>query len=120
MVTKEHCGLIDLYKLLGRKWSIPILLFLKKENHTFGELYSISRRYIHPTLLSDRLKEMIKLGIIEKGKNKKKNIYMLTKKGDELFEILEKTKKWVLSTGNAIPHECSNEVQACIDFFNRQ
>ena len=58
--------MLELYKLLGAKWTIPILHNIRKEPITYNEIKRLTNRMINPTILSQRLKDLARHKIIQK------------------------------------------------------
>ncbi len=94
---RSSCPISSTLDLVGDKWSLLILrdiMFSGKK--TFGEFAS-SPEGIATNILSDRLSNLEKSGIITKGKlpnNKKKNIYSLTDKGVTFLPLLVEVILW--------------------------
>ena len=113
------CDLIDLHRFLGKKWAFALFTNIGLNPVTFNELFSISKHKINPTLLSDRLKEMRKLGIIKKEVMCKKKVYRLTVQGEELKKILNQIKNWSEKSGHCIPEECKGRECVCKKVFEQ-
>ncbi len=82
--------------IVGDKWSPLLLGLLIEESKTFGELET-SLDGISPRTLSARLDKLIENGIISKNiycQHPPRYRYDLTKKGQELQEILIAMSKW--------------------------
>ena len=94
---RSACPISSALDMVGDKWSLLILrdmMFSGKK--TFSE-FAGSAEGIATNILSDRLSNLEKLGIIHKGKlpnNKKTNIYTLTKKGITFLPILVEVILW--------------------------
>ena len=97
-----ECPILFTTHIVGRKWAIPIieeLFFSEKIN--FNDLKK-SLKHITSRTLSKTLKDFCNEGFIEKKIKKKNNIsyteYSLTKKGEDLHQVIERMKvfgfKW--------------------------
>ena len=96
----KDCTIYKLTELVGKKWTLCILHELykgkmcdKRFNELKGQLGGIT-----PKTLSTRLKELEKEGLIIKTVDSSsfpvKCEYSLTKKGEELIEIIQMLKSW--------------------------
>ena len=92
-----NCKAFEDVKVIGKKWSFVII-----EELAIGERYGFNKLFlrlkkISPKVLSNRLKELESRGIIEKssvGYNKlPKNLYKLTEKGRNIYEMLNLMKR---------------------------
>lgn len=113
MEDQNTCDIIDIYALLGKKWSVPLLSRFQKDPITFNELDAISNRIINPTLLSDRLKEFVAYGILERKEFKGHHAYALTRRGEELKKVMEQFKHWAMSNKLHIPAICNKISCVC-------
>jgi DNA-binding HxlR family transcriptional regulator len=95
---EEKCGILNIWDVLGRRWSLLILKNLSSKNLVrFNELKR-SLKDISNTVLSDRLSELEKEGLITK-KNISRNTplkveYRLTTKAKDLEPILQSLDRW--------------------------
>ena len=99
---------------LGDKWILIIIRDLFRYRFTFTQFLKESKEKIATNILSDRLKKLQKLEIIQfrlNEKNKKIKEYYLTDRGIELYDVIfqlqlwsvynvnftfsEKTKEWI-------------------------
>lgn len=99
---QDGCTVNLTVRYLARKWSLLILLELYKgEGHTrrFSELKSCLIG-ITQKVLSSRLKELEKEGLIEKHVDDTsfpvKSEYILTPSGLEIIDIVKDMKRWAL------------------------
>ena len=76
-----------LLDLLGRRWTLRVLWELRDEKRTFGQLQSGE---ISTSVLSQRLKELVEAGIVERTEN----AYALTPLGRELVALLLPLNEW--------------------------
>lgn len=94
---RSTCPISSALDIVGDKWSLLILrdmMFSGKK--TFSE-FAASAEGIATNILSDRLSNLEKSGIITKGKlpgNKKTNIYSLTDKGVTFLPLLVEVILW--------------------------
>ncbi|MBS3136340.1 helix-turn-helix transcriptional regulator [Candidatus Woesearchaeota archaeon] len=111
------CGLIDLYAFLGKKWSFAILSNISHEPISFNKLYSIAGHIVNPTLLSNRLKDMMSLKIIERKSEGGKRRYALSEKGAKLKEHLDRIKIWAVECSYPMPEKCKKCKCVCSEAF---
>ena len=93
----NRCNLFKVSHLIGKKWTIPLIeeININKANG-FNHL-SKRLKKPSPKVLSTRLKDLEKIGLIKKSllKNKiTKTNYELTEKGKELSLIINLIKTW--------------------------
>ena len=92
------CEVSDIWHVLGKTWALLILKNMSaKETIRFNELKKVLPG-ISNTVLSDRLKEMEKEGLISKKVYAKIPLrveYSLTRQAKELEYVLEVLGKWV-------------------------
>ena len=98
MVNKT-CPMTSILELLSKKWSLLILhLLYADKKKRFSELSNEIER-INPRILSQRLKELEKEGLIVKKKYKEippKSEYSLTPKGKDLWSHFNHLNKWII------------------------
>ena len=88
-----HCPVLSVCHLLGKKWICPLIVNLKPDKcYNFEEIIKLSSRQINRTLLSNLLKEMISLSIIQNTSD----CYCLSDKGIKIKRILEELKEIIL------------------------
>ena len=94
---EEKCGILDIWDVLGRRWSLLILKNLSiKKVVRFNELKR-NLKGISSTVLSDRLSELEQEGLITKKIYPEiplKVEYALTTKTKDLELILQSLNKW--------------------------
>ena len=94
---EEKCEILDIWDVLGRRWSLLILKNLSIKNVVrFNELKR-SLKGISSTVLSDRLSELEQEGLITKKIYPEiplKVEYALTTKTKDLELILQSLNKW--------------------------
>ena len=94
----DHCIVLNFFNLIGKKWSYPLIYALDPDrSYSFEELISFSGRRINRTMLSNTLKELYLMGIIDKNDGK----YKLNNKGIKLKKIFSEIKDILLD-------DCSN------------
>ena len=88
-------------RYLAKKWSLLIILELYK-GEQYTRRFSISKMHfpITPKILSERLKELEREGIIgnriDTDRFPVKSEYFLTESGLEIVDIIKNIKKWAL------------------------
>jgi DNA-binding HxlR family transcriptional regulator len=99
---QEGCTVNRTVKYIARKWTLLILLELYKgegKRRRFCELKNCLDG-ITPKVLSARLKELEKEGLVEKkfdgGSFPVKSEYILTESGLEIVDIVKEMKRWAL------------------------
>ena len=102
----KKCELIDLYSFLGKKWTFAMFTKIDTTPITYNELYSLSRHLINPTLLSNRLKRMIKFNLIKRAKVNNKITYSITPEGKKLKGLLHPIKAWSIENSYNLPSKC--------------
>jgi len=110
---KAICKLKKLYHLIGKKWTVEILHNTGQKPATYNELISLLRHEINPTLLSDRLKELMEYNILKRDVRDGKNRYIITKRGSELKELLDLVRKWSSSSVCDRRRSCRKEECIC-------
>lgn len=95
--SEEKCRILNVWDILGRRWSLLILKNLSSKNVVrFNELKR-SLKDISNTVLSDRLSELEKEGLITKKiypEIPAKVEYRLTTKAKDLEPILQSLDRW--------------------------
>ena len=99
----DNCSVYQTMEYLSKKWSLIILLEIYKGKY-YSKRYSEIKKNIpniSPKILSKRLKELEKEGIINKKIDTAsfpiKCEYSLTKSGEDLINIIKNIKKWTLT-----------------------
>ena len=91
------CSVTSALDIVGDKWTLVIIkLMLLEQKKTFKE-FSESDESIAPSILSNRLKTLLKIGLIIKQKlpeNQKTNHYFLTEKGLSLTPVIVELALW--------------------------
>jgi DNA-binding HxlR family transcriptional regulator len=101
-----NCPVTSALDIVGDKWTLVIVkLMLLEQKKTFKE-FSESDESIAPSILSNRLKMLEKMGFIVKEKlpdNQKTNHYFLTEKGLSLTPVVIELALW--SHNNIKPYD---------------
>jgi DNA-binding HxlR family transcriptional regulator len=96
-IMEEKCEILNIWDVLGRRWSLLILKNISsKKVVRFNELKR-SLKDISNTVLSDRLSELEKEGLITKKIYPEIPIkveYRLTTKAKDLEPILQSLSRW--------------------------
>ena len=92
-----NCPVTSALDIVGDKWTLVVIkLMLLEQKKTFKE-FSESDELIAPSILSNRLKSLLKIGFIVKQKlpeNQKTNHYFLTEKGLSLTPVIIELALW--------------------------
>jgi len=92
-----NCPVTSALDIVGDKWTLVVIkLMLLEQKKTFKE-FSESDESIAPSILSNRLKKLEKIGFIVKQKlpdNQKTNHYFLTEKGLSLTPVIIELALW--------------------------
>ena len=92
-----NCPVTSALDIVGDKWTLVVIkLMLLEQKKTFKE-FSESDESIVPSVLSNRLKILQKIGFIVKQKlpdNQKTNHYFLTEKGLSLTPVIIELALW--------------------------
>ena len=114
----SECPMLIGSHKIGKKWTVPIIeeIYFKKK----AKFNDISRTLkISPKILSQRLDELEKLGIIKKSDDENNEVgYELTKKGIELQKVIETTKSFYIKW-DKVP-DCRNIPCSRCGFFDNK
>ena len=92
-----NCPVTSALDIVGDKWTLVVIkLMLLEQKKTFKE-FSESDESIAPSILSNRLKTLLKIGFIVKKElpeNQKTNHYFLTEKGLSLTPVIIELALW--------------------------
>jgi DNA-binding HxlR family transcriptional regulator len=80
--------------LLGRRWALRLVWELRRSTLAFSELRQ--RTGISPSVLSARLGELVKSGVVERDTGRR---YRLSGNGRELARILYELNRWAEQAG---------------------
>ncbi len=96
-IFRCECPVTTALDIVGDKWTLVIIkLMLLEHKKTFKD-FSESDESIAPSILSNRLKTLEKIGFIVKHKvpdNQKTNHYFLTEKGLSLTPVVIELALW--------------------------
>ena len=96
-IFRCDCPITSALDVVGDKWTLVIIkLMLLEQKKTFKE-FSESNDSIAPSILSNRLKTLKKIGFVVKVKppaNKKTNHYFLTEKALSLTPVIMELALW--------------------------
>ena len=84
----------DALDLLGRRWALRLVWELRRSTLTFSELRR--RTGISPSVLSARLAELGRAGVIEQDPGRR---YRLSGRGRELARVLYELNRWAEQAG---------------------
>ena len=84
----------DALDLLGRRWALRLVWELRRSTLTFSELRR--RTGISPSVLSARLGELGRAGVIEQDPGRR---YRLSGRGRELARVLYELNRWAEQAG---------------------
>ncbi|WP_037493710.1 winged helix-turn-helix transcriptional regulator [Sneathiella glossodoripedis] len=94
---RSRCSIARSLEILGDKWTLLIVRDLMwHDKHTFQQLQN-SEENLPPNLLSQRLKRLMKWGIIERQAYQQRPVryrYHLTERGRELEPVLLQIMSW--------------------------
>ena len=89
----EVCDAESAWRVLGKRWTLPVLKIIgSKESARFCEIKLLSG--ISSTMLSDRLVELEREGLVAKKIHHSKVEYRLTASARELEFMLAKLDRW--------------------------
>lgn len=95
---RSGCPINLTLEVVGDKWSLIVLRDIMFGNRRhFRELLTNSEERIASNILADRLKRLVKAGILTKADDpthKQKAVYSLTEQGIELFPVLAQMSAW--------------------------
>lgn len=101
-----NCDVLRLYELFGKKWSYGLLHNITEEPKSFNDLHNLSNRKINPTLLSQRLKELESLKLIERKEEDERVFYTITGAGQKLKDIFRDVKDLAQNLNLEMPEKC--------------
>ena len=100
--TMKDCTVYKTMNIIGKRWTIHILLELHKGEKKEKRFNELKRKlgYITPKILSERLTELEAEGMIMKkvdeSTNPPKSEYYLTESGRDFIKIIQGIKRWGL------------------------
>lgn len=93
---QQACPIARSLDLLGDRWALLVVRDINRGQRKFAELL-ISLRGISPAMLSDRLKGLEAVGIVERSfysEHPPRAEYVLTEKGQALTPVLAALRDW--------------------------
>jgi DNA-binding HxlR family transcriptional regulator len=96
----KNCAVFTASNLIGKRWTIVLVLELYKGENKWKRFNQLKTKLPQLTskMLSTRLKELEKAGIITKHVDSSvvpiKSEYSLTKRGEEFIGIIRHIKEW--------------------------
>ena len=106
------CPVLDIWEILGRRWSLLILKNLStKETIRFNELKR-ALSGISSTVLSERLRELEREGLVSKKiypEVPPRVEYSLTPQAKELEVIIKELGRWVSRWKSPVPAQAKKE-----------
>jgi len=96
MKHRSGCPIANLVDLVGDKWSLLIIRDFFLERNTFKQFID-SPEKIATNILTDRLKSLLSIGIIDytyAPNNKKTKYYYLTDMGIDLYPVIFEMAMW--------------------------
>jgi DNA-binding HxlR family transcriptional regulator len=90
----------DALELLGRRWALRLVWELRRSTLSFSELRR--RTGISPSVLSARLGDLAKAGIVEADSGRR---YRLSGRGRELARVLYELNRWAEQPAVSSPGE---------------
>ena len=94
---RSDCPINYALEYLGDKWTLLVIRDIVFEGKKFYKEFLASQEGIATNILSDRLKRLENIGIIESRvyeKQRTQKMYSLTEKGKDLIPILEEIILW--------------------------
>ncbi|MEX2353973.1 MAG: helix-turn-helix domain-containing protein [Gammaproteobacteria bacterium] len=89
----QFCPLAQAAQILCERWTLIIIRELIAGSTRFSEIQK-GVPLMSPTLLSTRLKQLVKSGLVEPGRNKGSHEYHLTEAGRQLRPVVELLGAW--------------------------
>lgn len=114
-----NCTIYKTADLIGKRWTILILLEIYKGKNKKKRFSELKKKLpgITSKILSLRLKELEKSGLIDKLKDESefpiKCEYRLTKSGLGFISIIKEIKKWALTYDIKNPECSETECENC-------
>ncbi len=87
--SKSGVPIMALFDLVGRTWAMGVIWQLQNGPYTFRDLQARCES-ISPSILNSRLKDLREADIVERTLEG----YQLTKRGNELIELLKPFGEW--------------------------
>ena len=93
---RSPCPVACLLDIVGDKWTLLVVRDITMGKRMYSEFVT-SPENIPTNILADRLKRLIKDGIIKKQPYQQKPVryeYLLTEKGEDLKQVMKSMVKW--------------------------
>ena len=96
----KNCAVFKASNIMGKRWTISLILEIYKGKDKWKRYNQIKSKLtgITPKMLSARLKELEKAGILAKRVDSSvipiKSEYSLTKHGTEFIDVIKHLKNW--------------------------
>lgn len=87
---------------VGGKWKTVILAWLKEAPHRYADLRARIDG-ISDKVLTERLKDLERLELVEKRSDGGTTVYHLTDRGESLRPVLDALYHWGLGTADELP-----------------
>jgi len=81
---KKECEVLQLFRLLGKKWSIHLLHLIGDGPIGYNQIYCATNKKINPSLLSNRLNSFAEFGLVNKRDVNGSLCYLISAKGISL------------------------------------
>ena len=94
---RSDCPINYALEFLGDKWSLLVIRDLVFDGKRFYKEFLVSKERIATNILSDRLKRLENIGIVESKiyeQQRTQKIYSLTEKGKDLIPVLVELILW--------------------------
>jgi DNA-binding HxlR family transcriptional regulator len=116
ITTRSDCPLSYALDFFGDKWTLLIIRDLMFEGKSFYKDFLGSKEGVATNILSDRLKRLESMDVIESKvyeKLKTKKVYSLTQKGKDLVPVLVEMMAWSAKyqDGLAVPPDFVEKVK---------
>src|SRR5262245_25565892 len=86
----QFCPVAQALEILGERWTLLVVREMFGGSHRFNEIHR-GVPLMSPTLLSQRLRRLVRAGIVERGQ---RGEYLLTPAGEELWPVVEGLGVW--------------------------
>lgn len=117
----QHCPVAKAMELLDERWTMLVVRELVEGSRHFSELRRGVPR-MSPALLSKRLRNLVRHGVVDRHEVGNRVVYRLTPAGEELAPIVESIGKWgvrwvpELGDEDLDPHLVMWDVHRNVDF----
>ena len=121
-VGRSSCPINLALELFGDRWTLLIIRdMMLRQLSSYGDFLN-SPEGISTNILANRLKQLEGCGLIEKysdPRDRKKFIYLLTEKGEDLLPVLMEMVRWGLKHSDeaVIPEEFLEKIRSDLPGF---